>query len=1381
MATSSRQVAITHEDWLSLCDPEQPWFTLPVMKRAFPQGLNRVSSIARTEHKARWEEAHDAADRTAYIEWLLRESLGWRADYRVGDQLPEDLAAGIAEQGVTVAPDGAYFPTSPSPVGVLGDTSSDETEPVPRVLVFTLPAGTDPATRPRDGWSATWIQRAAQCCRQFKVPLALVTDGDYLTLVHASDNQPTGWGTWRASVFATEPAFLDSFISMLDARRFTTVADADTPDALLVESVGSQADVTDQLGFQVRRAVELLVNAISRADLGRNGNLLDGIPPKQVYEAAVTVVMRLVILLVAEEKNLLPIDDEQYRRLYAVHTLHEDLEREQSENPESLEARGTAWHRLLSTARALHTGVRHHDLSIPAYGSSLFDPDRFGFLEGRAPGQSWRENTSTPIQVTDSDVLAILDALLVLRFRSAAGVTDTRRLSYRNVEVEQVGHVYEKLLDHDVLVAQSPVLGCVGKRGDEPEIALRDLEAAQMDGREALLKFLTDSGGKNGGHYTGTKKQVAKMLDDDVPTSLLAELRAACGGDSDLVERIKPYANLLRPDLRNRPVVFLPGAVYVTETGSNRASGTAYTTKGLAEEVARFALQPLCYSPGPQDTADANQWELRPSHELLALKVCDPAVGSGAILVAACRYLADRVVQAWIQEADPRAPAVATAADDPNALEGKADALRLVAERCCYGVDRNPMAVEMAKLSMWLTTMAKDRPFTFLDHAIKSGDSLLGIWDWDQLHWLHMDPKAGRDRDRAFDWMVEDRDALDLLRDRLDEAALLRMELQSRATESIGDLDRKAHQNSRSETLLKSLSTAADLVVGAALASSQDRKPSDALNQLIEVDLPVLKEFLSVLDTPEEQAGVAAAHQRAQMRLDAGCPEDAPSRRPLHWPIAFPEVFADGGRFDAMIGNPPFIGGQRLSGAAGGDYREHLVQWTADGAKGSADLVAYFFLQASKLARSLGFLATNTIAQGDTSEVGLAQLIDQGWIIHRAVPSEGWPGSASLEIAKLWLAHSNWNSQRYLDGRWVSDIDEMLYPSGRLDWRKQRLAQNAGQSLQGSIVLGMGFTMAPDAAQELITLNQRNTDVLFPYLSGEDLYQSPSHTASRWIINFFDWTEQHARTYPDCFSIVEALVRPERERLLERNYATAQRRGTYWWLYAGDSQTLYKAIADLDRVIAIARVGKAVMPAFVSVGQVFSDKVVIFPYDDYFHLGFLSSGLHFRWVVRHTSTLRNDTNYSPTDVFETLAQPQYSDAVADSAEALDNHRRPLMVAEGIGLTSLYNRVHDPGDRDPSITEMRRLHRNLDFAVRDAYGWHEIELDHGFHHVRGAGTRWTFAPEAADEILERLLELNHDRYLAEVEAGFHGKTKAKDLTPLGGLFQDPNSGGEAATA
>ena len=192
--------------------------------------------------------------------------------------------------------------------------------------------------------------------------------------------------------------------------------------------------------------------------------------------------------------------------------------------------------------------------------------------------------------------------------------------------------------------------------------------------------------------------------------------------------------------------MFLEGSVYVTETGSRRDSGTAYTTRELADEIAKHALAPLCYSPGPQDTPDTNQWRIRPSDDIVNLKVCDPAVGSGAILVAACRYLADRLIEAWRAEGNARAAETTTAADDPSRLDVVIEACRLVAEHCCYGVDRNPMAVEMAKLSMWLTTVAKNRPFTFLDHALKAGDSLLGIWNLDQLRHLHYDVAAGRAR-----------------------------------------------------------------------------------------------------------------------------------------------------------------------------------------------------------------------------------------------------------------------------------------------------------------------------------------------------------------------------------------------------------------------------------------------------------------------------------------------------------------------------------------------------------------------------------------------------------------------------------------------------------
>ena len=1369
------RAAAQHEDWLNLTDPEPPWFSLPVVKRAFPNGLDRVSDEVRAEHKIRWSEAEGVPDRADYLDWLLRDALGWGRGYLTGAELPDRLAGGVTGHDATVAPSGAYLPAAPAPVGFDFEPDGEDPPPPPEpaVLVFALPAGTSPFASPQgDNWSATHVQRAALACRSFGVPLALVTDGDHLTLVHARDKEtPTGWGTWRALEFASEPVLLSSFVSMLGARRFTAAEPVDRPAALLAESVDSQADITDQLGTQVRQAVELLVNAISRANLDRGGALLEGVGPHEVYEAAVTVMMRLVFLLRAEESGLLPVDDLDYQRLYAVRMLREELQAGRQDNPEALETRSTAWHRLLATARAVHSGVQHHHLThrfvMPAYGGALFDPDRFPFLEGRSGGSQWRNGPGTPIPVTDLDVLAVLDALLTLRFRSASGVTDTRRLSYRQVDVEQIGHVYERLLDHDVLVADEVVLGCKGQAGDEPEIALSDLEAQQIDGAGALLDFLTDKTGKGGGHWVGTKRQVEKWLDDPVDRDIRAGLLLACQNDQTLVRRIEPFANLLRLDLRGRPIVFLEGAVYVTETGRNRDSGTAYTTRGLAEELVEHALAPLCYRPGPAQTADESQWRIRPSSEILDLKVCDPAVGSGAILVAACRYLGNRLVDAWRAEGDPRTEELATADDDPSRLDVVIEARRLVAERCCYGVDRNPMAVEMAKLSMWLTTVAKDQPFSFLDHAIKCGDSLLGIWDFDQLRNLHFDPGSVRGRNLSFAGFTDGRHAIFRLQDLLEEALDLRSQLQQFPSHSLPDMNRKAELNRSSEQKLDVLGAIADLLSGAALATTGDRDPSRRLTEISDTDLDAIGELLAAVDPAVEANRLERVRQRAQQRLDAAKPATVPSRRPLHWPISFPEVFArtikQVGQFDAMIGNPPFVGGKKITGTTGTDYRSHIVQWIADGATGNADLVSYFFLSATKIANSLGYLATNTIAQGETSEVGLTQIIDRGWRIHRAVSSVRWPGQSSLEIAKCWISSPPWRGQSVLDGRVVNDIDEMLYPTSRSGWRKQQLARYADISIKGSIIGGSGFTMTPKEAQALIDIDHRNADVLFPYLGGEDLNQSPTQSAPRWVIDFFDWPESKARQYPDCFNIVEREVKPSRSinnRPSIRNY---------WWRYTEHQPKLYRAIAKLKRVISITVTSKTVMPSLVPTGQVFSHALVVFAYDDCFHLGVLSSGFHSRWAIRHASSLKTDTRYTPRTCFETFVQPPHSDSVSDAAQSLDEFRRNLMVNEWIGLTTLYNRIHDSTNQDRDIRQMRALHRDLDHAVQAAYGWDDLDLDHGFHNVRGAGVRYTFAPETADEILDRLLELNRDRYQAEVAAGLHQNRATTTRTELGGLF------------
>ena len=269
------------------------------------------------------------------------------------------------------------------------------------------------------------------------------------------------------------------------------------------------------------------------------------------------------------------------------------------------------------------------------------------------------------------------------------------------------------------------------------------------------------------------------------------------------------------------------------------------------------------------------------------------------------------------------------------------------------------------------------------------------------------------------------------------------------------------------------------------------------------------------------------------------------------------------------------------------------------------------------------------------------QIMDTGWTIHRAVSSTAWPGDATLEIAKVWATSQSWNDGRALDGLRVAGIDEMLYPVSQSGWRKQRLKAYADQSFQGSILLGTGFTMSPEEAQALIEQDARNKDVLFPYLAGRTSTSRRHRRLPGGAINFFDWPEEKACGYPDCFAIVSERVKPERATV---NDAAARN----WWRHLRPRPKLYRTIEPLARVLAIALTSKSVQPCFVPVNQVFANTLGILTYDDDFHFGVLTSGFHYRWAVRYASSLRTDLRYTPSDVFETFPQPPYSDAVASA-------------------------------------------------------------------------------------------------------------------------------------
>jgi hypothetical protein len=175
---------------------------------------------------------------------------------------------------------------------------------------------------------------------------------------------------------------------------------------------------------------------------------------------------------------------------------------------------------------------------------------------------------------------------------------------------------------------------------------------------------------------------------------------------------------------------------------------------------------------------------------------------------------------------------------------------------------------------------------------------------------------------------------------------------------------------------------------------------------------------------------------------------------------------------------------------------------------------------------------------------------------------------------------------------------------------------------------------------------------------------------------------------------------------------------------------------------------------------VFSEGTALFAYDDVFHFGVLSSAFHWWWTVKYASTLESRIRYTPSDVFETFPQPEYSASVGLAGRALDEHRRALMVDRHEGLTKTYNRVNSPGEIAADIVELRRLHVDLDAAVAAAYGWQDLDLGHDFQETR-VGTRFTVAPAAQTEILDRLLELNHARFAREqAEAATGAKSQGR---------------------
>ncbi|MBL0888959.1 type IIL restriction-modification enzyme MmeI, partial [Myceligenerans indicum] len=328
---------------------------------------------------------------------------------------------------------------------------------------------------------------------------------------------------------------------------------------------------------------------------------------------------------------------------------------------------------------------------------------------------------------------------------------------------------------------------------------------------------------------------------------------------------------------------------------------------------------------------------------------------------------------------------------------------------------------------------------------------------------------------------------------------------------------------------------------------------------------------------------------------------------------------------------------------------------------------------------TLGLIATNTVAQGDTREVGLDTMVAGGFTITQAVQSRPWPAqSANLEYAAVWgsVGQVADSVPRIVDRAEARSISTLLEPAGRATGNPVRLEENKGIAFQGCIVRGMGFVVDPKEAQEWIELDPRNTDVLFPYLNGEDLNSQPDAAAARWVIDFNDRSVDEAAVYVLPYERVRRTVRPERSQNKDRLV-----REHPWWRFWRNSPAMRSAIAGLSEVLVIALVSKTVMPLRVPSAQVFSHMLGVFATDDYGIQAVLSSSLHQVWAITYGSGMRNDPRYTPSDVFETFPRPTPTTRLDEIGRALDVKRREIMLRRGLGLTKLYNLVNDPDVRE----------------------------------------------------------------------------------------------------
>jgi len=1223
-----------------------------------------------------------ARPRIEELDAFLEEILGFEPDlFDRGDALPAALSLDVPEANQLLRPTLALKRQFDVEVPEGTDATDAAKAGAPYVMLVWDLAAEHEAGRglsldaPEDvtgEWRYPPTAKLDRLLRHVRVPIGLITNRDELRLVYAPHGESTGHVTFRLEdmVQVGGRPILDAFVSLLHVERFFGVDEDVALPAICAESRRRQANVTEELAGQVFDALQVLLagfQAAAERDPERYGQVFrDALdrPNDHVYRGLLTVMLRLVFLLFAEDRALLPVERSMYEEHFSVFALFARLQEEAGAHPDSMPQRFGAWGQLLAVFRAVFMGVDHGALHMPPRHGDLFDPHRYPFLEGVAAGASPLNAPDLQAAVTvptvdDGAVYGVLERLIVF---------DGQRLSYKALDVEQIGSVYEALMGYHVERVPAPAVRVKSGQWLTVDEVL-EVKASQR------AKWLKKEIGLSTAQGKKLKARFDELAaDEDLTDAARAEAYQDALSDYSAAGRRRDKSHVLA---RPGQLVLQPGA-------ERRRTSSHYTPRSLSAPIVERTLEPLIAAMGETPTAD----------QLLELKVCDPAMGSGAFLVAACGYLGDQLVAAWTRE--DRLEEIASQApnEDPVLY-----ARRLVAQRCLYGVDKNEAAVELAKLSLWLFTLARDRPFTFLDHALRHGDSLVGL-SFEQI--------------RSFTWEPEAKgQQVALARHELDQALEEAIPIRQRILELANDPSPEAQLEK--ESLVKDAADAldrarlvGDVIVGAFFAESKKKARA--------------KELERRWDLVQLWLGGDAEAEDALRGMQTEIRERLPV---FHWMLEFPEVFwgeradplagweTDGeAYFDAFVGNPPFMGGRDISADLGADYLSWLTTAHRD-SHGKADLCAHVFRRCHHLlgrCGAFGLVATNSISQVDSRRTSLAWMIQDGQVLFWVEKEVPWPGSANVivsivhgakGIADKYLGEARYNSR-------------LLHAPERADPR--RLPEHRSVVFKGSIPYGTGFILSPTQRSRFVAQEPAYDERIVPYLGGAEVNSSPRCEFERYVIDLGTVSLQEASDrWPDLVEHLRETVKPERD--LNRRKS----RRELWWQFAERAEALYRAIRPLDRCLVMSQVTKHLVLSFQPVRQVFSNTLYVFATHSDAFFAVLQSRVHEPWARLLSSSMRSDLRYAATDCFETFPFPHpelgyEAPALQHAGRTLYDARASYMVDTDQGLTQTYNLLKDPDCHDQRIEDLRRLHEEMDRAVLSAYheatgddAWSAIEV------------------------------------------------------------------------